>query len=201
MAARARPRGARRGGAGGGAHRRGRSYDARCAGSGAPSGARCRRDSDARGSGLRERTRRRDGWPRDLGWVPREFLARRAGCSALTALTRGDRRGGVARGAERGVHAPRRSDRNGDTDALDGRLLSDLRDGAEHVRRQLAVDRVDPQAGVGVLDRAHHLPRAELRRLLWGADAVQRDQWSGQYLGPRERLLPLRQAPGRTTTT
>ena len=33
-----------------------------------------------------------------------------------------------------------------------------------HVRRQLAADRLDPHAGDGLLDRARHLPRPELRR-------------------------------------
>ncbi len=45
-----------------------------------------------------------------------------------------------------------------------------------HVRRQLAADRLDPRAGVGVLDRPLHLPGPELRRLLRRADAVQRHQ-------------------------
>ena len=123
------------------------------------------------------------------------------GCAADAARrhARGDRRATVARAAARGGGALRRSDRNAHHDALDGRLLPDLRHRAAHVRRQLAADRVDPRAGVGVLDGPHDLPRAELRRLLRRADAVQRDERRGGHpihVGPRQRLLSLRQTPG-----
>ena len=67
----------------------------------------------------------------------------------------------------------------------------------QHVRRQLAADRLDPQTGVGVLDRAIDLPRPELRRLLRRPDAVQRQERPGHHLGPGQRLLHLRPAPGR----
>ena len=97
--------------------------------------------------------------------------------------------------------ALRRSDADAHLHPLDGRLLPDLRGRPEHVRRQLAADRLDPHAGVGVLHRARHLPRAQLRRLLWRADAVQRHQRPGQHLAARQRLLHLRKAPRRPTTT
>ena len=79
-------------------------------------------------------------------------------------------------------------------DGLDGRLLPDLLRRPEHVRRQLAADRLDPRAGVGVLDGSQHLPRPELRRLLRGADAVQRHATGAGghriHVGSRQRLLP-----------
>ncbi len=49
-------------------------------------------------------------------------------------------------------------------------------DGAAHVWGQLAAARLDPSAGVGLLDRARDLLGAQLRRLLRRADAVQRQE-------------------------
>ncbi len=87
-----------------------------------------------------------------------------------------DRREPVAAAAARAGAQLRRCDADAHLAGVDGGLLSDLRDRPEHVRRQLAAAGLDPQAGERVLDRAEHLPRAELRPLLRRADAVQRHQ-------------------------
>ena len=160
----------------GGAHRR------RSAAPAAP------RAAASGGCGRRRRSRR-----------PAPASAPRGGRAARARADRGRgaivaRPSSASRAARR--LALRRSDADAHRDALDGRLLSDLRDRPEHVRGQLAAARLDPPAGVGLLDRAQHLPRPELRRLLRRADAVQRHQRAGHHLAAGQRLLPLRQAPG-----
>ncbi len=112
------------------------------------------------------------------------------------APARGDRRASVGSAAGPGRRALRRGARSAHLGRLAGRLLSDLCDRSAHLRRQLAAARLDPHAGDGVLDRAEHLPRVELRPLLRRADAVQRHQRPAHHLGAGRRLLRLR-APAR----
>src|SRR6185437_16299822 len=106
-----------------------------------------------------------------------------------------DRRGPERAPAAARCGPLRRADADAHTAWLDGRLLPDLRDRPAHVRRELAADRLDPSAGVGVLDGAGHVHGPELRRLLRRPDADERDQPAGPDLAARERVVPLRPPP------
>ena len=163
-----------------------------------------RRDRSPRAGRARRGSHRRD-WPHERRCAATRAEDRPDSRARITLAgqpsgcpgdhARGDRREAVSRPAAPGREQLPGSDADAHLQGLDGRLLSDLRDRAEHVRCQLAAAGLDPSPGVGVLDSARHLPRSELRSLLRRSDAVQRHQRRVSHpvhVGSGRRLLRLR---------